>query len=154
MTFHEHQRWTAVVNPDVAEEVARLRHDDAFRERFEAKVDSRTAGDDECHIWTAALSSEGYGNFTVGTRTVRAYRVAYIIRFGSAPGLLYLDHVWPVCRYRFCVNTDHLEPVDHAENTRRGVGIGRANQRAMRSQALIDRNDWEKSTGLILPSAA
>lgn len=155
MTYHADQRWTAVVNPDVGAEVARLRNDDTFRARFEAKVDRRTAGEDECHIWTAAMSSEGYGNFTVGKRTVRAHLVAYILRFGAVTGDLYLDHVWPVCRYRFCVNTDHLEPVDHAENVRRGVGIGRAAQRAMRSHALAARDVWERTAaGLLIPAAA
>jgi hypothetical protein len=148
LTYFEEQRWVAVVNPRVGEEVARFRQDDAFLERFWSKVDTRTAGDDECHIWTAALSSEGYGNFTVGRHTVRAHRVAWIIRWGSAPGDLFLDHVWPVCKYRFCVNTDHLEPVTHTENTRRGVGIGRAAQRAMRWTALQARDAWEAASTL------
>jgi hypothetical protein len=40
------------------------------------------------------------------------------------------------------VNEFHLQPVDNAENTRRGVGIGASNQRAMRSLALINRDEW------------
>ncbi|MEB0303844.1 hypothetical protein QN345_00625 [Cryobacterium sp. 10I1] len=144
MTHFEDQRWTAVPSAEVMQAILDHRHDESFLARFTAKIDTRNAADaDECDVWTGALSSEGYGNFRVGKHIVRAHRVAYIVKFGEVPDGLFLDHVWPVCKYRFCVNEWHLEPVNNTENTRRGRGIGSMNQRAMRSAAIIARNDYE-----------
>jgi HNH endonuclease len=46
-----------------------------------------------------------------------AQRVYYEERFGPVPVGTELDHL---CRVRACINPDHLEPVTHAENCRRG----------------------------------
>jgi hypothetical protein len=143
MTHIDGQRWVATPSGAVTRAILDRRYDEQFLARFASKVDTRNADLDDCDIWTGALSSEGYGNFTVGHHTVRAHRVAFIVRFGAPPeDRPFLDHVHPVCQYRFCVNEFHLQPVDNAENTRRGVGIGASNQRAMRSLALINRDEW------------
>ena len=143
MTHFENQRWVATPNPDVTRAVLALVGDPKFVSRFRSKVDTRNGPDgDDCDIWTGALSSEGYGNFTVGAHTVRAHRVAYMIAFGEVPNDLFLDHVWPICRYRICYNEWHLEPVNNQENTRRGIGIGASYQRAARSAALLNREAW------------
>ena len=83
-------------------------------ERFWAKVDK--SGD--CWLWTAGTWRGGYGQFTVrhGVKT-SAHRWAYEATAGPIPDGLVLDHL---CRVHNCVNPDHLEPVDHAENVRRG----------------------------------
>lgn len=84
-------------------------------ERFWPKVDKT----DGCWLWTAALSDGGYGVFGIGgRRVVHAHRFAYQQRVGPIPEGLHLDHL---CRVRNCVNPDHLEPVTHAENVRRGL---------------------------------
>lgn len=137
MTHYADQRWIAVPSTAVTKAILDHRDDAAFIKRFYDKVDVGFDMDD-CHIWTGALSDEGYGNFTVKRHTVRAHRVAYILRYGEPPkGLPYLDHV--NCIGRFCVNTDHLEPVTNEENTLRGTGVGKGNQRIVRSAALIER---------------
>jgi hypothetical protein len=85
--------------------------------RFFAKVDD----DGDCHEWTAALDSYGYGQFSRprgagGQRTVKAHR--WVFEYLCAPigeGMV-IDHL---CRNRSCVNPDHLEQVTHRENCRR-----------------------------------
>ena len=143
MTHFEDQRWIAAPSRAVTLAVLDLRFDQAFIDRFESKIDRRNTGDNDCDVWTGALSSEGYGNFTVGKHTVRAHRVAFMLAFGEIPDELFLDHLHPQCLYRFCVNEWHLEPVTSGENTRRGVGIGSSNQRAMRYSAINERDDWQ-----------
>ena len=130
------QRWVATPADYVTKAVIAHKDDPAFQKRFWDKVDVGFDIED-CHIWLGALSDEGYGNFTVKRHTVRAHRVAWILRFGDAPGDLMLDHV--ACIGRFCVNTDHLEPVDNQENTRRGRGTGKLIQREARRLELIRR---------------
>jgi hypothetical protein len=46
-----------------------------------------------------------------------AHRVSYEVRYGYIGDGLCLDHL---CKVTSCVNPEHLEPVTHAENNRRG----------------------------------
>lgn len=70
-----------------------------------------------CWLWVFAQDQLGYGRATVGGRSQGAHRVVYELEKGPIPSGLELDHL---CRTRICVNPDHLEPVTHAENVRRG----------------------------------
>lgn len=76
-----------------------------------------------CWIWTAAKNRRGQGQFGVGSQTDGtrrlevAYRWAYEATVGPVPDGLELDHL---CRTPSCVRPDHLEPVTHQENMRRG----------------------------------
>ncbi len=84
-------------------------------DRFWAKVD--TSGD--CWEWTAGTTVRGgYGWFNTGSAPMVAYRVAWLFLRGDIPSGLELDHL---CRNVLCVNPNHLEPVTHAENVRRGA---------------------------------
>lgn len=70
-----------------------------------------------CHRWQGPLNTRhGYG-MACGTT---AHRMVWIDHHGPIPIGLVIDHVWERgCRYRDCVNIDHLELVTVAENNRR-----------------------------------
>jgi len=82
-------------------------------ERFWIKVRQT----DTCWLWTSTLNNRGYGQFSVGGRSVLAHRFSYELHVGPIPEGLHLDHL---CRVRHCVNPAHLEPVTNQENNRRG----------------------------------
>jgi hypothetical protein len=71
----------------------------------------------QCWLWAACDDQIGYGLFSLGGKMLKAHRISYVLRNGEIPDGLELDHL---CRVRHCVNPDHLEPVTHAENMRRG----------------------------------
>jgi hypothetical protein len=70
-----------------------------------------------CWIWQGSKSGLGYGRMRYKGETRLAHRVYYIEMRGLIPPDLDLDHL---CRVPACVNPNHLEPVPHAENVRRG----------------------------------
>lgn len=79
-----------------------------------------------CWEWQGSLT-RGYGTFAPKRFVLlRAHRVAYELLRGSIPDGLELDHL---CKNPSCVNPQHLEPVTHAENCRRGDGFGGRNAR-------------------------
>lgn len=99
----------------------------ACRAEIEAKRTApRWIVDDEtgCWNWQLARSSRhgnaigiGYGVIRANGRNVRAHRYVYEAHKGPIPTGMQLDHL---CRNPSCVNPDHMEPVTHAENLRRG----------------------------------
>lgn len=76
-----------------------------------------------CWLWCRTVSKKGYARLSVpsghrGGRNVEAHRHLWIEVNGPVPEGLVLDHL---CRNKTCVNPEHLEPVTHLENVRRGV---------------------------------
>lgn len=72
--------------------------------------------DNGCWLWTGALKN-GYGNFQLNGKQIMHPRAAWTIQRGPIPKGLEPDHL---CRFRACVNCDHMELVTHRENCRRG----------------------------------
>lgn len=69
-----------------------------------------------CWIWTAQISSSGYGVFSICRRPTAAHRVSYELVKGPIPDGLVTDHL---CRVRSCVNPDHLQPTSMMINSQR-----------------------------------
>ena len=92
--------------------------DPRLPERFWAKVEPEP--NTGCWLWTASLSSGGYGQFMIrpSPKPERAHRLAYETLVGPIPEGLELDHL---CRVRSCCNPSHLEAVTHRENVLRGT---------------------------------
>lgn len=69
-----------------------------------------------CWQWIGALDRDGYGRFRLEGESLSAHRAAWMFFIGILrPGVV-LDHL---CRFRACVNPQHLEPVTSGENTLR-----------------------------------
>lgn len=81
---------------------------------------------DGCLPWQGQIATNGYGRFARNGTTVPAHRYAYEREHGRVPEGMELDHL---CRNRACVNSAHLEPVSHRENTMRGQTVTAANAR-------------------------
>ncbi|ARX81580.1 HNH endonuclease [Streptomyces alboflavus] len=76
-----------------------------------------------CWIWEGQLQRNGYGVFTIRTKSYRAHRFAYSLTAELVDGLQ-IDHL---CRTRACVRASHLEQVTARMNTLRGTSVGAVN---------------------------
>lgn len=72
-----------------------------------------------CWLWSGSRDTHGYGRVNTPIGGV-AHRVVYTLLVGPIPEGLTIDHL---CRNPPCVNPDHVEPVEHAENIARGYGV-------------------------------
>ena len=70
-----------------------------------------------CWEWVGRTGKDGYGSVGAARNSRLAHRVSYEWWMGDIPDGLEIDHL---CRNRACVRPDHLEPVTHMENVRRG----------------------------------
>ncbi len=74
-----------------------------------------------CWVWKGRVSRLGYGQFGRsygGKFSTNAHRRHWVEMNGPLPHDADLDHL---CRNRACVRLEHLEPVSHSENCRRGL---------------------------------
>jgi len=66
-----------------------------------------------CHLWIAALDTDGYGRCSVGGRQYRAHQYAYERAYGPILGRLQLGHE---CGRRHCCNPLHIHPEPQLDN--------------------------------------
>lgn len=93
-----------------------------------------------CWIWRRTTKGKYGQAWDPATKRMRvAHRVVYERLVGPVPDGLELDHL---CREQHCVNPDHLEPVTHQENVRRGFAgaVARAKTHCMRGHLLAGEN--------------
>ena len=92
--------------------------------RFWKKADVR--GPDECWLWKASTTRNGYGQFGLGPRgqhrMISAHRFAYFLGHGVDPGALFVLHR---CDEKRCQNPSHLFLGSQRENIRDAVAKGR-----------------------------
>ena len=92
-----------------------------IRERVYFKIGLETP--DGCWPWEGATIKYGYGRVwrsefeKLFHSSQLAHRVVYELEGYTIPEGMELDHL---CRNPNCVNPDHLEPVTHRTNVRRG----------------------------------
>jgi hypothetical protein len=98
-------------------------------ERFWSKVDKNTClggvcgchkGIGHCWPWTAAVTPQGYGSFSVGDHTIRlrvsSHCLAFVIQKTPISDGLFVCHI---CDNRPCARGDHLfqgTPIDNAQD--------------------------------------
>lgn len=115
-------------------------------ERWNSKVhqdlNSETVSTD-CWTWTAALSHDGYGDFSLSGQKARAHHILWSLEHGSPPAFVYGSRGWervhlghlchdrdetceggPSCLHRRCVNPEHLALQSQSENLRAGHAGG------------------------------
>jgi hypothetical protein len=76
--------------------------------------------DAPCFLWTGR-TTKGYGVISIKGKETYVHRYMWEQMRGPIPAGLEIDHL---CRVPRCVNPQHLEPVTHTENLRRGNGWG------------------------------
>ncbi len=110
-------------------------------ERFRKKYVVNLEG---CWLWTGSVGKTGYGR--LGGPGTSAHRRSYMMAVGPIPDGLELDHL---CRVRCCVNPDHLEPVTHQENVRRGISghLERATTHCPKGHPYDDKNTYHTPAG-------
>lgn len=117
---------------------------DRGRTAFDRFVALMSPGDPlGCWCWKGARTPDGYGQFSLNSRSTMAHRFACEVAYGPIPEGLVVDHL---CRNPPCVNPAHLEVVTMGENTRRGTAYkarsaqARARNTCVRGHAFAGEN--------------
>ncbi len=78
----------------------------------------------QCWVWIGSINKKPYGSYgeirmgrRCNNKLMRAHRVSYEYFVEAIPTGYELDHL---CRNTLCINPEHLEPVTHRENMKRG----------------------------------
>jgi hypothetical protein len=95
-----------------------------------------------CWLWIGHVGPNGYGQAGSKGKVHPSHRVVYEAALGPIPDGLELDHL---CRNPPCVNPEHLEPVTHRENMRRGYYGTKTH--CPQGHAYDDENTYRKANG-------
>ena len=97
-----------------------------------------------CWLWEGGISQDGYALVWANGTGGKAHRMIYEEMRGPVPDGLQLDHL---CRVRFCVNPDHLEPVTQQENVNRGLGSTQNRVRCVNGHDYTEENTVRLKNG-------
>jgi hypothetical protein len=89
-------------------------------ERFWNKVDKS----EECWLWTAGKTKDGYGKINIDGKDLLAHRVSFFWSNGYYPSV-----VMHICDNPSCVNPDHLRGGTQSDNMADAYSKGRMKQR-------------------------
>lgn len=84
----------------------------------EARFWSRVSMGATCWTWSGSRTTGGYGNLRWRGGYAYAHRLAWELKNGPIPDGMVIDHL---CRNRACCRPEHLQPVEHVTNVRRGL---------------------------------
>ena len=102
-------------------------------ERFWDKVDVQ--GPDDCWLWTACTSWNGYGKIRIDGKDLRAHRLMYELEVGPIPSDKIVRHT---CDTPACVNPKHLLLGTHKENSQDQVERGRSYKGSKNPNAVLN----------------
>lgn len=95
----------------------------AYAMRLATRLRSRSEIDPDTGCWRFQgwIQPNGYGEVKFDGIKWRAHALSYDLHWGPIPKGLVIDHVFDRgCRYRDCINPEHLEAVTNRTNILRG----------------------------------
>lgn len=103
----------------------------------------------ECWLWNGHVTGKGsYGTVRTPTRAGEfVHRIAYRARYGEVPAGTELDHT---CKVRIYYNPDHVEPVTHLENVRRGQLLQRTSTHCANGHSFSEFPPYYTKQGYLL----
>lgn len=92
-------------------------------QRFWAKVDIK--GPEDCWLWLASVTSKGYGSFAISPKkTATAHKISWALSKNNGVMSDSKQHIMHLCDVKRCVNPNHLELGDAAQNNRDALARG------------------------------
>jgi len=95
---------------------------------------------DDCWLWTASTDKDGYGQFKLNGRKLRAHQVAVLLD-GRDPTGKVVRHL---CHNPRCVNPNHLAVGTHRANSRDMVRLDRQPRGERNGQSQLSDEDVRK----------
>ena len=103
-----------------------------WEEVWERLKNNIVINDEGCMLWNKTLDGEGYGTTNLKSRYIKAHRLSYMIKIGGKEIPEYINGEKTVirhsCRWRNCINPDHLDIGTNSDNCKDRIRDGTANR--------------------------
>jgi len=121
-----------------------------YEETAELRFWKKVLIGDDCWVWTAGKDWDGYGEFSIKHRPIKAHQFSWIVTNGSIPKGLFICHH---CDNPSCVRPDHLFLGTAKDNYQDSVVKGRASHHgANRKNICIHGHAFTKENTHINPN--